>query len=121
MQNLLIHGSELRHLVALQQKAYALLRWLAEQVDAGNVAPEGAHSDDPDPATVASTAHAWLQANLPRVPLQLRPRRDESDVVGHLFASLLVTSHEVAEQRTLRFRRRVAGARCVCAWSPVLT
>ncbi|MCU0862486.1 MAG: hypothetical protein MUC36_01720 [Planctomycetes bacterium] len=110
MQSLPIHGSELRRLVALQQKAYALLRWLAEQVDAGNVVPDGVHSDDPDPAAVASTAHAWLQANLPRVPWQLRPRNDESEVVGHLFASLLVTSHEVAEQRALR--ASPSGCRC---------
>lgn len=110
MHELLIHGSELRHLVALQQKAYALLRWLGEQVDAGLAAPEGAHSDDPDPAAVAANARAWLHANLPRVPWQLRPRRDEGDVVGHLFASLLVTSHEVAEQRALR--ASPSGCRC---------
>ncbi len=79
--------------VELQQRSYALLRWVVAQVDRGTLGFKVAH----DVSSLPEAAYGWLDRNYETLPRDSQPSRKDLRAFANLFASYLESSFDLVE------------------------
>jgi hypothetical protein len=79
-------------LLDLQRRSYALLQWVNDRVQAGPLRVDAMHGS----LNAASAAAEWLKRNAATLPTAARPPEGKLEKLGHIFASYLTTSFELA-------------------------
>jgi hypothetical protein len=89
----MLKPEDVERAVDLQQRSYALLRWLADAVDRGTLTFTAAHQF----ASLPEAAHHWLDRNYETLPHAAQPPRADLRAFANLFASYLETSFDLVE------------------------
>ena len=92
----MFNRTELTKVVDLQQKSFALLQWVRNQMDAGTLDV----STLQNATTFYSVAFAWITRNLSNFPPETRPDETDTERFAHLFVSFLTTSFELPPPKT---------------------
>ena len=87
----MFNRTELTKVVDLQQKSFALLQWVRNQMDAGTLDV----STLQNATAFYSVAFAWITRNLSHFPPETRPDEADTERFTHLFVSFLTTSFEL--------------------------
>jgi hypothetical protein len=107
----MLEQDEVEEVLDLHRRSYALLRWIDGKVRAGTL-PLGALHGALDAGRAAAE---WLCRNAASLPSEARPPDGTQERFGHLLASYLNTSFEVATTR-----RTGARSGCGCEWCSYL-
>ena len=90
----MFNADEIRQVVHLQQKSYALLKWVNEALRLGTISFGVIH----EATTLSEAAADWLRRHAASLPVTLRPEPQEIDSFAHLFVSYLTTSYYLREE-----------------------
>jgi hypothetical protein len=86
---------ELRQVLLLHERTFALLRWVGSQLQRGSLDLSHVHTN----MGIGEAAEDWIRRNLGNLPGEVRPSQDELAPFARLFASYLRTSFEIGEKR----------------------
>jgi hypothetical protein len=100
-------ATQLKAVVDLQERSFALLRWVNRGMIAGTLKFDTVHG----PLSLADAADEWVRRHYGMIPESARPTLDQVRPFAYLFASYLATSYEVADTRTVS-----GGCHCGFCW-----
>jgi hypothetical protein len=86
--------AELERVLLLQEKTYALLKWLNASLRENRRLFGPVH----EAMSLFDAGKEWIRAHYDQLPHDARPEPGELDEFAHLFTSYLATSFEVAEK-----------------------
>jgi hypothetical protein len=86
----------LERVLNLQEKSYALLRWVSATLVGGKLSFAVAH----DAMDTGEAAEEWIGRHLSNIPPNARPATGEATEFARLFASYLATSFELDKPAT---------------------
>lgn len=99
--------------VDLQQRSYALLRWVADAVDRGSLAFGTVHRF----SSLPEAAYSWLERNYDTLPSPVQPPRADLPAFANLFASYLESSFDLVEAPGRQLYSPHAHCFCpICSW-----
>ena len=98
-------------IVHLHEKAFALLRWVGRQMEAGVLDMSRVHTN----MSVGEAAEEWLRRHLFSLPNDCRPAEEELPAFAKLFASYLRTSFEIGR------KGMVSSCGCYCPFCAYLS
>src|SRR3990172_5128817 len=107
----MIDVKELRRVLALHERTFALLRWVSGQLRSGTLDLSVIHTN----MSFADAAEEWIRRNYQNLPEAVRPRSEEVVPFARLFASYLKTSFEIGKNK-----RRASGCGCYCDYCSYL-
>ena len=107
-------AEEIRRVVDLHQKSYALLKWVNDSLRAGTLSFGVIH----EATTLSEAAADWLYRHAENLPAALRPNEGDLEPFAHLFVSYLTTSYYLKEEPgTIR----VSRSGCYCRFCSYLS
>lgn len=86
---------QMKRIVALQEKSFALFRWLNHAMVEQRVKLDAVH----EALGLSAAAEQWVRAHFLELPDAVRPEKADIPAFAHLFASYLSTSYTVADKR----------------------
>jgi hypothetical protein len=99
---------QLREVVELHEKSFALLRWVRSALRSGSVSFAVVH----ETTDSAEAANEWIRRHLGNIPLDARPADDKLPMFSRLFVSFLATSFRL-NPKAVRVVSE-CGCRCFC-------
>jgi len=95
----------LSRIIELQQKSYALLKWVNDGLKRNVLSFKYMH----EAMDTSNAAKEWIGRHLNNIPLDIRPEKENLSEFSHLFASYLTTSFELIDKP----RKHLASS-CEC-------
>lgn len=103
---------QLRTVLALHEKSFALLRWVRSSLRTGRLSFAVVH-DNTDSATAAGE---WIRRHLRNLPADARPPDEQLEVFSRLFVSFLTTSYKLNPNSV----RLTTACGCYCSYCAYL-
>lgn len=104
--------AELSTALELQQRSYALLKWVQGSLRGGGLSFAVVHQTTDSSAA----ASEWIGRHFANIPADARPAPEQVTVFARLFTSYLTTSFTLSASK----QRTVSRCGCYCSWCTYL-